>query len=186
MKPITITLCGIISFLFTLNLNAQTCISAIPETTPTTDFITHGDGTVTHNKTNLIWKVCAEGQSWDAGTCTGTPSTYTWDKALQNPQTLNMSGGYASYTDWRLPNRKELSSLIDWKCYNPVINEAIFPNMIIETAMPYTIRPMFWSSSPIDSAGSGLTFRASISFASGNGDSTSTDSNQVRLVRNAP
>lgn len=188
MKRITDILYGMVGILLSLNLNAQTCISAIPAATPSSDFSVHNDGTVTHKKTNLMWKVCAEGQSWNAGACTGTPSTFTWDNALQNAQTLNVSGGYASHTDWRLPNRKELLSIVEFKCYNPVINEEVFPDMVIETTFPYSILPTFWTSSPISMSGSPFSMTMSVYFSSGNGDSTRADyhSGQLRLVRDAP
>ena len=185
MKRITNILYGMLGLLLSLNLNAQICVSAIPAATPSSDFIVHNDGTVTHKKTNLMWKVCAEGQSWNAGSCTGTPSISTWDNALQNPQTLNVSGGYASYTDWRLPNRKELFSIVELKCYNPVINEEVFPDMVSETTFPYTVPPYFWTSSPMSMAGSPFPMTESINFSSGTGDSTRADyhSSQIRLVR---
>ncbi len=120
---------------------SQECYtSSITATTPDSDFTVNGDGTVTHINTGLMWKVCSEGQTWANGDCTtGTITTHTWQEALQIPQTLNNAGGYSNNIDWRLPNIKELLSIIEVQCYEPAINETIFPSTSIYD---------YWSSSP--------------------------------------
>ncbi len=131
---------SLIIFSFSFNDMSATCnTSSIKETTPTSDFTVNGDGTVTHLNTGLMWKVCSEGQTWADGNCTGTILTYNWQEALQRPQTLNAVGGYSNNTDWRLPNINELLSIVEKQCYEPAINETIFPS----TASDY-----YWSSSP--------------------------------------
>jgi len=97
---------------------------------------------VTDTKTGLMWAQCSEGQSTTSTACdTGSvTNSYTWQQALQQAETLNNSGGFASYTDWRLPNRNELLSLVEYQCYTPAINENLFPNT------PST--DGYWSSSP--------------------------------------
>ncbi len=131
----------IFQFSFT-NANAQTCRTNIVATTPTIDFTVHNDGTVTHKATGLMWKVCSEGQTWNSsdGSCTGEATTHNWQQALQRPQSLNAGGGYASHTDWRLPNLKELKSIVELSCDSPAINETIFNS---------TPSAEYWSSSPI-------------------------------------
>jgi hypothetical protein len=63
-------------------------------TTPTSDFTDNGDGTVTHRKTQLTWKRCAEGQSWAGNSCTGTASTsYAYDQAAA------LTGSFAGKAD---------------------------------------------------------------------------------------
>lgn len=118
---------------FIAPLAAQTCNPNIPESTPASRFTIHGDGTVTDGKTGLMWKQCAEGQSGVG--CTGTAATYTWQGALN----LADASGFAGYRDWRLPNFKELPSIVEEKCYSPAINLAAFPNTPPST--------YFWSSS---------------------------------------
>ena len=46
----------------------------------------------------------------------------TWQEALDYVKGIN-TGTYSNfgYTDWRLPNRKELQSLIDRNRYNPTL-----------------------------------------------------------------
>jgi len=117
----------------------QSCNSAIPAETPDSDFVVHNDGTVTHSRTGLMWKVCSEGQVWSALGCSGTATTHSWNLALQIPSILNVSGGYAGYNDWRLPNIRELHSIVEPKCAFSAINASIFP--VIQNNF-------YWSSSP--------------------------------------
>lgn len=114
-------------FLLPVVSQAQSCTSGFPATTPTARFTDHNDGTVTDSKTGLMWKRCSEGQSWVSGTCTGTSPTYRWQQALQQAQTVNNSGGFAGQTDWRLPNIKELASIVERGCADPSINKIVFP-----------------------------------------------------------
>ncbi|QEP44603.1 DUF1566 domain-containing protein [Ectothiorhodospiraceae bacterium BW-2] len=74
-----------------------------------------------------MWKQCVEGLS-DPDCATGGAENLTWDVALQRPVTLNAGGGFAGYTDWHLPNLKELLTLVENCRINPAINETIFPN----------------------------------------------------------
>ena len=104
------------------------CNSAIPPSTPTTDFVDHNDGTVTHIPTGLMWKVCSEGRTWSPGSCSGSSSLHNWATALQIPSTLNDGGGFANHSDWRLPNLKELSSITEKACF-PRINDGVFPSL---------------------------------------------------------
>ncbi|KJU84656.1 secreted protein containing DUF1566, partial [Candidatus Magnetobacterium bavaricum] len=72
-----------------------------------------GNQSVTDNLTGLLW-------SKDAGTptvgsCTG--GTKTWQEALDYVACLNKAV-YLGYSNWRLPNRKELFSLLDRGRYN--------------------------------------------------------------------
>lgn len=120
---------------------AQVCNSAIRASTPAADFVDNGDGTVTHAKTGLMWKKCAEGQRKAPlfNRCIGDAAYYTWQGALQRANSLNANGGYADYTDWRVPNMNELTSIVEDKCYGPAINGKIFPD---------TPSTSFWSASP--------------------------------------
>jgi hypothetical protein len=70
-----------------------------------------GDGTVTDNLTGLMWAKDAYHGSM------------IWNDAIDyaNNLSLGSAGRAASYTDWRLPNVKELLSLIDFSNYNPAL-----------------------------------------------------------------
>lgn len=115
---------------------AQTCRTEgeIPSSTPTADFTDHGDGTVTHQATGLIWMKCPLGQS-GADCSTGNAASYTWKEALE----AAAASGFAGHSDWRLPDVNELRSIVEERCYAPAINAAVFP------ATPSL---HFWSSSP--------------------------------------
>ena len=70
---------------------------------PTPRFSSNGDQTVTDLLTGLVWSQNAN----PAG------ATKTWQAALDYIKVLN-SQNYLGYNDWRLPNRKELMSLVNW------------------------------------------------------------------------
>ncbi len=122
-------------------LQAQTCMSTIEADAPDERYTDNQNGGVTDIRTGLIWKRCSEGQSWDSiqQSCTGSAATYTWQAALARAVDHNLAGGYAGHSDWRLPNRNELTSLVERKCYSPTINLAWFPN---------TPGSHYWSASP--------------------------------------
>ncbi len=91
-------------------------------------------GLVTDTITGLIWQRCTLGQS-DADCSSGTATPHNWQEALQ----AAASSTFAAYNDWRLPNRKELASLVERQCYSPAINSNVFPG---------TENGCYWSSSP--------------------------------------
>jgi hypothetical protein len=108
-----------------------------------TRFIDNGDGTVTDAQSGLMWEKkghldgtpvgCAS-----AGACpdphdADNQYTYSFDNPLGPPGTaftvmlaqLNASGGFAGHTDWRLPTRAELQSIVDYAdASSPVTNVA--------------------------------------------------------------
>lgn len=108
------------------SLLAQTCVDAIPSTTPDSQLVDNGDGTVTDSKTGLMWKQCSEGLSGsDCGT--GTRSRYSAQSALNYVTNLNSADGFAGHKDWRVPNIKELNSILDHHCVAPALNTNRFP-----------------------------------------------------------
>ncbi len=96
-----------------------------------------GDNVVTDNITGLMWKQCSEGLT-GAGCMTGTVGAHNWMDALD----LADAADFAGFSDWRVPNIKELRSIAAINCYDPVINEVVFPN---------TSANWYWSSSPVAS-----------------------------------
>ncbi|MCI5114030.1 MAG: DUF1566 domain-containing protein [Candidatus Electrothrix sp. AW1] len=107
---------------------AQTCkTDSIPASTPDNQLVDNGDGTVTDSKTGLMWKQCLEGLS-GSDCATGSAESFTWQEALQQPGVINHAGGFAGYTDWRLPNFNELISIVEEQCNAPAINLNRFPN----------------------------------------------------------
>ena len=113
--------------------------TAVPATTPTADFeLDDTKGIAYHKKTGLTWKRCIEGRYWNGSTCVDNASvtdTYIWSLALQQGPML---GTFAGFNDWRLPNMKELGSIVERRNWNPAINATVFPN---------TPSTFFWSAS---------------------------------------
>jgi len=149
--------------------------ASITASTPTSRFTDNGNGTVTDIKTGLMWKQCSEGLSGTGGCATGAATLYnTWQAALQQAKTLNAGGGFVGFTDWRLPNKKELNSIVESQCVTPSINAVIFPA---------TVSNLYWSASPY--ATSLATNVWSVDFFNGRDNviSKSVSSGYVRLVR---
>ena len=74
-----------------------------------------------------MWMTCSLGQTFGNSdySCTGSVTTFdTWTEALLAVQTFNDGGGYAGHGDWRVPNVKELSSLVERACSAPSIVQA--------------------------------------------------------------
>ena len=65
------------------------------------DFSDGGDGTVTDRATGLMWARADSGYAM------------TWEGALLWVQAMNAEG-YLGHEDWRLPNAKELQSIVDY------------------------------------------------------------------------
>ena len=109
--------------------------SANSTSTCNPSFTDNGDGTITDNCTGLMWKKCSEPDT-STTTCGGTHSTYTWENALTQCEGLSFAG----YTDWRLPNVKELISIVNYQNYNPAINTTYFPS---------TVAHSYWSGTTV-------------------------------------
>jgi PKD repeat protein len=64
-------------------------------------FVKNGDGTITDQATGLMWAEADSGVGMD------------WEHALDYAQTQNFAN-FLGFGDWRLPNSKELQSLVDY------------------------------------------------------------------------
>lgn len=163
-------LLGLLLILVTADVPAeQVCkYASIRATAPASRFTDNLDGTVTDQASGLQWKRCAEGQTWSGSTCTGSATGHTWQQALQ----LADAASDAGHSDWRLPNIKELSSIVERACHSPAIDQAVFP------ATPTSY---FWSASPY----AGSSDRAWLVFFNHGVDGSYYKANgyHVRLVR---
>ncbi len=88
------------------------------------DFEDNGDGTITDNATGLIWMQDDDGEGM------------VWEDALNYAEGFS----FANYDDWRLPNAKELQSILDYERAPSVTNSA-------------AIDPMFNCNTIIDEGG---------------------------------
>lgn len=80
--------------------------------------------TVTDTVTGLIWQRCPAGYHWEGATCSEVPETqksFTWQQALQYAQAVGQG--------WRLPNVKELESLVKRNCWSPAIESDVFSSV---------------------------------------------------------
>ena len=125
--------------------------------------LNRSQGVVTDSKTGLMWMTCSIGQDWTGGSCSGEVEEYLWSEAVSLAKDKN----YAGYSDWRLPTRDELHSIVsctndrldyklgangktqikngvpqNGKCLGkfkrPVIDQRVFPN---------TASSLYWSYS---------------------------------------
>jgi hypothetical protein len=76
---------------------------------PGARFTVNGDATVTDELTGLVW--APDGSTPTVSGCSG--GKMTWQNALNYAACLNTKN-YLGYNDWRVPNRKELRSLIHY------------------------------------------------------------------------
>lgn len=83
--------------------------------------VDNADGTVTDQETGLMWQKVA------------APAAYTWQQALAYAEGLTLAG----HLDWRLPDRNELQSLVDYSQQYPAIAPLL---------APHTLPSDYWSS----------------------------------------
>ncbi len=100
----------------------------------TNNFIDNGDGTITDRTTALMW------QQNDNG------SGKNWQDALAYAESLELAG----YDDWRLPNAKELHSIVDYtRSPSTTSSAAIDPSFKCTSIIDEggaTNYPFFWTS----------------------------------------
>ncbi|HEV8691066.1 MAG TPA: DUF1566 domain-containing protein [Ideonella sp.] len=142
-------------------------------------FVANGDE-VTDTSTGLIWRRCSEGQAWTGGACSGSPAEfYGWHNSLNYAKSVAQATGVA----WRVPNIKELFSIVDTLRWSPAIDPAYFPQTSSQTC--------YWSSTP-DATPPDEGFSAAarcVGFNVGEANSAGFDDFDnprfLRLVRNA-
>jgi hypothetical protein len=91
---------------------------------------------VTDRVTGLVWQGCPAGL-WGTSCDSGAAEKFFWVDALAYCERLEWSG----QSDWRLPNVRELRSIVDDRQENNVINQTVFPETPFD--------PKFWTSTSI-------------------------------------
>lgn len=103
-------------------------------------FVDNGDGTVTDQQTGLVWQKVAADFDEDNELTNG--DTTTWKNALKYCEELYLG----SSSGWRLPNIRELTSLLDTNiAEKPWYNEVFLPRYIPAYG---SYLSTYWSSSP--------------------------------------
>lgn len=113
------------------------------------------------NHTNLVWSLETQSHLWADATTT-------------LPAAAN-AASRCGFTDWRLPTRRELLSIVHNGTSNPAIDSAFFPG---------TVSGYYWSN---DTYAPNTPFAWYVNFSSGSTDATIKPTNiAVRLVRGVP
>ncbi len=112
------------------------CNLSLKTDTPSDQFTVVDEQFIVDGTTGLMWHRCALGAIWQNVQCVkSVVDQSNWAIALS----LANNSVIASYDDWRLPNRKELESIVDRRCSDPAINTQLFPNF--EAGL-------YWTSTP--------------------------------------
>ncbi|RHX94425.1 DUF1566 domain-containing protein [Leptospira yasudae] len=131
-------------------------------------------GTIVDGATGLTWTQCSMGQSTTAP-CSGAVTAVNWTAALNYCNTLAL-GGFV----WRLPNIKELYTIVNYNVEGPAISGGSFPNT------PSASNSYYWTSTTHPSpSGTGGRHRAMmIDFREGGSDDdVKTGLHYVRCVK---
>ncbi|MCI5146646.1 MAG: DUF1566 domain-containing protein, partial [Candidatus Electrothrix sp. AR3] len=97
------------------------------------NFVDNGDGTISDLATGLMWQQADDGLALD------------WEDALAYAEDLQLAG----HDDWRLPNAKELQSIVDYSrspqtSSSPAI-DPLFETSEIMDPEGYAQYPYFWT-----------------------------------------
>lgn len=87
----------------------------------------NGDGTITDNGSGLMWQK------------TSLTNEIDWEDAIEYSKVLSLG----AYADWRLPNLKELRSIVDYDFQGILIDTEYFPEAMYST---------YWSSTGMGNA----------------------------------
>lgn len=94
------------------------------------DFVDNGDATVSDNATGLMWAQNDNGKALN------------WEDALEYANNATIAG----YTDWRLPNVKEINSIADYSGVFPSMNTNYFNLTELTNAKGQKDYPFYWTS----------------------------------------
>ena len=149
-------------------------------------YVDNGDGTITDSNTRLMWEKLDDNNvggihDWD--------NVYTWSEAFSwKLAVLNAGGGFAGHTDWRVPNYKELISIVNLEKWNPAVSAAFdttcMPGCTV-TSCSCTHSSEYWSSSTYASAPY-LAWSVEFNFANLVPHLKTDDGYHVRAVRGGP
>ena len=120
--------------------------------------IDNGDGTISDNATDLMWEQSDDG------------TQKNWEVSLSYCENLSLG----SHTDWRMPNAKELHSIVDYSrspdatnspAIDPLFSCTSFLNPNNNLSYGY-----YWTSSPLKDGVNPYTDAAYICFGEAQGE----------------
>jgi hypothetical protein len=122
------------------------------------NFTENGDGTITDQATGLMWQQADNG------------NTYDWESALSYAENLSLAG----HNDWRLPNAKELHSIVDYtRSPSTSSSPTIDPLFSCTSINDYDGNPgqygYYWTSSPLKDGPTPYTDAVYIAFGEAQG-----------------
>jgi hypothetical protein len=85
-------------------------------------YVDNGDGTITDVNTGLTWEKLS-----DDGTIHDRDNVYSWNDAFDVKIAALNSTSFAGYSDWRLPNVKELQSIIAYSMESAIGRPSVDP-----------------------------------------------------------
>lgn len=128
------------------------------------NFVDNGNGTITDNATELMWDAV------------GSTDGMNWETALAYAQAMNAQN-YLGYSDWRLPDVKELQSIVDYTKSPDYTNSAAISSLFnipeITNEDGETDYPWYWSSTthedgPSPNKASYVCFGRALGYMDGN------------------
>jgi len=140
----------------------------------------NGDGTITDLNTGLTWE-----KKSDDGSINDKDTTRTWSNAFAaHVAGLNSGGGFAGHIDWRVPNVKELQSIVNYENSYPAVSAAFnnncTPGCTVLTCS-CTVSNFYWSSTTNENNPNNAW---NVNFNDGNVNANNkTNNNYVRAVR---
>ncbi len=135
-----------------LGVSAQVCIS---EATNPVGFIEPGErfeineaeGVVLDRSTGLMWQQCEVGLNYNSNnkTCIGSTQKLTWQQSLLEAN----DNSHAGFTDWHVPNIKELASIIDHSCASPALPQLEIGVLLFSNELISGEEGDYWSSTTV-------------------------------------
>lgn len=142
-------------------------------------FTNNGDGTITDNHSGLMWEVLS-----DDGSIHDWNDAYTWDNAFVKIQDLN-TASFAGHSDWRVPNVRELQSLVDFgrtpHTIDPVFHSACLGGCAASSCS-CTQLSEYWSSTSVQTIPT-FNWAWYISFSAGTTNGHANNKTLPRYVR---
>ncbi|MFY8298627.1 DUF1566 domain-containing protein [Pseudoalteromonas sp. SS15] len=138
--------------LLSVGVSAQVCFSdaanPVGFVDPSERFeINETDGIVLDRSTGLMWQQCEVGLNYNADnkTCIGSTQKLTWQQALLEAN----DNSHAGFTDWHVPNIKELASIIDHSCVSPALPQLELGVFLFSNELISGEEGDYWSSTTV-------------------------------------